>query len=170
MIYHLNLIFWINSFLFITSVDIADCSCLQAEIFLYFFITISVLCVQMPMIKLQSLEGEVFEIDVEIARQSVTIKTMLEGNQKLFYSVYRPIVFIEKWKYIKSFCTHKKWITSSSCQKGLDELFLLSQRNVWDKRLGQISVGEIILWINYQIMYEYKIHSFNFRSLKFVTM
>eukprot|EP00516_Mucochytrium_quahogii_P004473 CAMPEP_0203755992 /NCGR_PEP_ID=MMETSP0098-20131031/9326_1 /ASSEMBLY_ACC=CAM_ASM_000208 /TAXON_ID=96639 /ORGANISM=" , Strain NY0313808BC1" /LENGTH=38 /DNA_ID= /DNA_START= /DNA_END= /DNA_ORIENTATION= len=32
----------------------------------------------MPMIKLQSLEGEVFEIDVEIARQSVTIKTMLE--------------------------------------------------------------------------------------------
>lgn len=64
------------------------------------------------------MEGEVFEIDVEIARQSVTIKTMLEGNQKLFYSVYRPIVFIEKWKYIKSFCTHKKWITSSSCQKG----------------------------------------------------
>lgn len=85
-----------QQFPFITSVDIADCSCLQAEIFLYFFITISVLCVQMPMIKLQSLEGEVFEIDVEIARQSVTIKTMLEGNQKLFYSVYRPIVFIEK--------------------------------------------------------------------------
>lgn len=85
-----------QQFPFITSVDIADCSCLQAEIFLYIFITISVLCVQMPMIKLQSLEGEVFEIDVEIARQSVTIKTMLEGNQKLFYSVYRPIVFIEK--------------------------------------------------------------------------
>lgn len=50
----------------------------------------------MPMIKLQSLEGEVFEIDVEIARQSVTIKTMLEGNQKSFYSVYKPSVFIEK--------------------------------------------------------------------------
>lgn len=85
-----------QQFPFITSVDIADCSCLQTEIILYIFITISVLCVQMPMIKLQSLEGEVFEIDVEIARQSVTIKTMLEGNQKSFYSVNRPIVFIEK--------------------------------------------------------------------------
>lgn len=44
----------------------------------------------MPMIKLQSLEGEVFEIDVEIARQSVTIKTMLEGNQNSFYCVNKP--------------------------------------------------------------------------------
>lgn len=108
-----------QQFPFKTSVDIADCSCLQTEIFLYIFITISVLCVQMPMIKLQSLEGEVFEIDVEIARQSVTIKTMLEGNQKLFYSVYRPIVFIEKWKYIKSFCTHK------------NELHHLAVKRVW---------------------------------------
>lgn len=116
------------------------------------------------------MEGEVFEIDVEIARQSVTIKTMLEGNQKLFYSVYRPIVFIEKWKYIKSFCTHKNELHHLAVKRVLDELFLLSQRNVWDKRLGQISVGEIILWINYQIMYENKIYSFNFRSIKFVTM
>lgn len=49
----------------------------------------------MPMIKLQSLEGEVFEIDVEIARQSVTIKTMLEGNQNFFYSVYRPMFLLK---------------------------------------------------------------------------
>ena len=38
----------------------------------------------MPMIKLQSSDGEVFEVDVEIAKQSVTIKTMLEGKINYF--------------------------------------------------------------------------------------
>ncbi|CAG0880857.1 unnamed protein product [Cyprideis torosa] len=32
----------------------------------------------MPIIKLQSMDGETFEVDVEIAKQSTTIKTMLE--------------------------------------------------------------------------------------------
>ena len=34
----------------------------------------------MPSMKLQSSDGEMFEVDVEIAKQSVTIKTMLEGR------------------------------------------------------------------------------------------
>lgn len=87
----MNLLFLKKHFSFIIDVGIADCLCVQTEIFfLYIFITSSVLCLQMPMIKLQSLEGEVFEIDVEIARQSVTIKTMLEGNQNSFYCVNKP--------------------------------------------------------------------------------
>lgn len=34
----------------------------------------------MPAIKLQSSDGEVFEVDVEIAKASNTIKTMIEGR------------------------------------------------------------------------------------------
>merc|ERR1712203_164874 len=33
---------------------------------------------KMPTIKLQSSDGDIFPVDVEIARQSVTIRTMLE--------------------------------------------------------------------------------------------
>ena len=34
----------------------------------------------MPAIKLQSSDGELFEVDVEIAKTSNTIKTMIEGK------------------------------------------------------------------------------------------
>ena len=37
----------------------------------------------MSMMKLQSSDGEMFEVHVEIVKQSVTIKTMLEGNDLL---------------------------------------------------------------------------------------
>ena len=33
----------------------------------------------MPVIKLQSSDGEIFEVEVEIAKAANTIKTMIEG-------------------------------------------------------------------------------------------
>lgn len=38
----------------------------------------------MPNIKLQSSDGDIFEVDVDIAKQSVVVKTMLEGQVVIY--------------------------------------------------------------------------------------
>uniref|UniRef100_A0A8C2IF50 SKP1 component POZ domain-containing protein n=2 Tax=Cyprinus carpio TaxID=7962 RepID=A0A8C2IF50_CYPCA len=57
----------------------------------------------MPTIKLQSSDGEMFEVDVEIAKQSVTIKTMLEGKMILDVVIY-VCIWVKDEKVFK----HKK--------------------------------------------------------------
>ena len=48
----------------------------------------------MPNIKIQSSDGEVFHVDVEIAKQSVTIRTMLEdlGMDEGVCCIYQLVV------------------------------------------------------------------------------
>jgi len=41
----------------------------------------------MPILKLQSSDGEVFQVETQIAKQSNTIRTMLEGELIEFSSV-----------------------------------------------------------------------------------
>ena len=59
----------------------------------------------MPTIKLQSSDGETFPVEVEIARQSVTIRTMLEDlgthffiGKKLRIAFFDPLHFHEKYQ------------------------------------------------------------------------
>ena len=51
----------------------------ETDVHVYTYMYLQVQGVKMPMIKLQSSDGEVFDVDVEIAKASNTIKTMIEG-------------------------------------------------------------------------------------------
>uniref|UniRef100_A0A8D3A299 S-phase kinase-associated protein 1 n=1 Tax=Scophthalmus maximus TaxID=52904 RepID=A0A8D3A299_SCOMX len=66
----------------------------------------------MPTIKLQSSDGEIFEVDVEIAKQSVTIKTMLEDlgmdDEGDDDPVPLPNVNAAILKKVIQWCTHHK--------------------------------------------------------------
>uniref|UniRef100_A0ABI7Z0L2 S-phase kinase-associated protein 1 n=1 Tax=Felis catus TaxID=9685 RepID=A0ABI7Z0L2_FELCA len=66
----------------------------------------------MPSIKLQSSDGELFEVDVEIAKQSVTIKTMLEDlgmdDERDDDPVPLPNVNAAILKKVIQWCTHHK--------------------------------------------------------------
>ena len=66
----------------------------------------------MPSIKLQSSDGEIFEVDVEIAKQSVTIKTTLEDLGMVDEGdddpVLLPNVNAAILKKVTQRCTHHK--------------------------------------------------------------
>ncbi|AXN91156.1 putative BTB domain containing protein [Namao virus] len=65
----------------------------------------------MPIIKLQSSDGEVFEVDVEIAKQSITIKTMMEDlgmDDEDDDPVPLPNVNASVLKNVIRWCTHHK--------------------------------------------------------------
>ena len=49
-------------------------------------------------IKLQSNDGDTFDVDVEIAKQSATIKTMLEGTD-LFHLVHFYYLIIARSRH-----------------------------------------------------------------------
>ena len=66
----------------------------------------------MPSIKLQNSDGKIFEVDVEIAKQSVTMKTTLEdlgmGDKGDDDPVPLPNVNAAILKKVIQWCTHHK--------------------------------------------------------------
>ncbi|XP_040584956.1 S-phase kinase-associated protein 1-like [Mesocricetus auratus] len=109
----------------------------------------------MPSIKLQSSDGEIFEVDVEIAKQSVTIKTMLEdlgmddeGNDD---PVPLPNVNAAILKKVIQWCTHHKDDPpppedDENKEKRTDDI------PVWDQEFLKVDQGtlfELILSANY---------------------
>eukprot|EP00058_Branchiostoma_floridae_P016448 XP_002601936.1 hypothetical protein BRAFLDRAFT_124598 [Branchiostoma floridae] len=109
----------------------------------------------MPNIKLQSSDGEIFEVDVEIAKQSVTIKTMLEdlgmdeeGDEE---PIPLPNVNAAILKKVIQWCTHHKDDPpppedDENKEKRTDDI------PVWDQEFLKVDQGtlfELILAANY---------------------
>ncbi|XP_048200248.1 S-phase kinase-associated protein 1-like [Perognathus longimembris pacificus] len=109
----------------------------------------------MPSVRVQSSDGEIFEVDVEIAKQSVTIKTMLEDfgmdddrddDQVPLQNVNAAIL-----KKVIQWCTHHKYDPSppeddENKEKHADVIF------VWDQEFLKVDQGtlfQLILAANY---------------------
>lgn len=110
---------------------------------------------EMPSIKLQSSDGEIFEVDVEIAKQSVTIKTMLEDlgmdDEGDDDPVPLPNVNAAILKKVIQWCTHHKDDPpppedDENKEKRTDDI------PVWDQEFLKVDQGtlfELILAANY---------------------
>ncbi|KAF4015088.1 hypothetical protein G4228_006872 [Cervus hanglu yarkandensis] len=111
--------------------------------------------IEMPSIKLQSSDGEIFEVDVEIAKQSVTIKTMLEDlgmdDEGDDDPVPLPNVNAAILKKVIQWCTHHKDDPpppedDENKEKRTDDI------PVWDQEFLKVDQGtlfELILAANY---------------------
>merc|ERR1712136_511724 len=110
--------------------------------------------VKMPTIKLQSHDAETFEVDVEIAKQSVTIKTMLEDlgvEEDDDEGVPLPNVNAAILRKVIQWCTQHKDDPpppedDENKEKRTDDI------PVWDQEFLKVDQGtlfELILAANY---------------------
>ncbi|XP_044934159.1 S-phase kinase-associated protein 1-like, partial [Mustela putorius furo] len=111
--------------------------------------------IKLPLIKLQSSDGEIFEVDVEIAQQSMTIKTMLEDlgmdDEGDDDPVPLPNVNAAILKKVIQWCTHHKDDPpppedDENQEKWTDEI------PVWDQEFLKVDQGtlfELTLAVNY---------------------
>ncbi|XP_066502245.1 S-phase kinase-associated protein 1 [Hoplias malabaricus] len=127
---------------------------LRSELLIFSLIWVPAV-VTMPTIKLQSSDGEMFEVDVEIAKQSVTIKTMLEDlgmdDEGDDDPVPLPNVNAAILKKVIQWCTHHKDDPpppedDENKEKRTDDI------PVWDQEFLKVDQGtlfELILAANY---------------------
>uniref|UniRef100_A0A8D2CM81 S-phase kinase-associated protein 1 n=1 Tax=Sciurus vulgaris TaxID=55149 RepID=A0A8D2CM81_SCIVU len=109
-----------------------------------------------PSIKLQSSDGEIFEVDVEIAKQSVTTKTMLEdlgmddeGDDE---PVPLPNVNAAILKKVIQWCTHHKEDPPPPPEDEENKEKQTHDIPVWDQEFLKVDKGTIfklILAANY---------------------
>ncbi|KAL4832736.1 hypothetical protein H8958_014152 [Nasalis larvatus] len=110
----------------------------------------------MPSIKLQSSDGEIFEVDVEIAKQSVTIKTMLEdlGMDDAGDDDPAPLPNVNAaiLKKVIQWCTHHKDDPPPPPEDDEDKEKRTDDIPVWDQEFLKVDQGtlfELILAANY---------------------
>ena len=100
----------------------------------------------MPSIKLQSSDGEIFEVDVEIAKQSVTIKTMLEDlgmdDEGDDDPVPLPNVNAAMLKKVIQWCTHHK-DDSPPPEDGENKEKRTDDIPVWDQEFLKVDQGTL---------------------------
>ncbi|XP_032505736.1 S-phase kinase-associated protein 1-like [Phocoena sinus] len=109
----------------------------------------------MPSIELQSSDGEIFEVDVEAAKQAVTTKTMLKylgvGDEGDDDPVPVPNVNATILKEVVQWCAHHR-DDSPSPQDGEDKEERTDDIPVWDQEFLKVDQGtlfDLILAANY---------------------